>query len=662
MTGDLVPKGDPERIPEVGDLVKVGEWYWVNDEKKRDFFGCVVHIGSNFAEFENTWGSTLRIHLDEFDQHCTLELDPEKVIRGHIEECKGVVRAKLGQIQKVTERLGLDAEQARAQQGPGGSPSQTRALSVISQTADLKNYKQQLIRAKDKELPKLFEEVEEAHKKLAKWMAARAIPARAMTRNMRDVIEEINGRVFNISLYAGLTEGVVQVQEGDPAPASEKLRLYQRLLYMDEECLLNYKSGGMEFKDIEEFDAWIAKPEHLATYLPHPRSMAAFRIRRNVKEREFDGSLRQAFIIMFDEQDDKRTYFYIRNGKNLWRMDSDLDLDEHIFPSRHELDLSEPMMAKSSVGDIEELIPKRQYDDWVKRETEGHANYKAWQKANPDAKGYNVNPYHEHDSLPRFSDWEPFTKDSVYYDEMTEVVEKRVKYYQRIALILQGLYDRSMIFHPHPRVCLWDPQGFQDAVELMYDADNILDYGKAPDFEAYRARCNAEIKEGSVTIGQEDFWERLMWDREKSRWNRRPMSEHDRYNKTHYRPYGDPGPGYISTVQVWRAKAKQATFKWIRERRNWGDRWTRRIKGDTMATQVTVPETALFNVSAYKCGDWKQFYVDPRTRQNYLEWAHLLVAAEEYHAGNLTAEGNLIKKTRMEKVKKPRKAKKRKSK
>jgi hypothetical protein len=42
---------------------------------------------------------------------------------------------------------------------------------------------------------------------------------------------------------------------------------------------------------------------------------------------------------------------------------------------------------------------------------------------------------------------------------------------------------------------------------------------------------------------------------------------------------------------------------------------------------------AVLNVSAYKAGDFKIFYADPRTRAEYLKWAPLLLAAEDYVAG-----------------------------
>ena len=37
-------------------------------------------------------------------------------------------------------------------------------------------------------------------------------------------------------------------------------------------------------------------------------------------------------------------------------------------------------------------------------------------------------------------------------------------------------------------------------------------------------------------------------------------------------------------------------------------------------------------MDAYTPGDYKQFYDDPRTRELYLKWAPLLLAAEDWHA------------------------------
>jgi hypothetical protein len=79
-------------------------------------------------------------------------------------------------------------------------------------------------------------------------------------------------------------------------------------------------------------------------------------------------------------------------------------------------------------------------------------------------------------------------------------------------------------------------------------------------------------------------------------------------------------------------EVRKAIFQWNRKRLK--DTWMKRY-GDPISTSIAVPDARLLNVSAYKPGDFKQFFLDPRTRAQYLKWAPMLLAAEEYHAGNM---------------------------
>lgn len=622
-------KGAPPKGPEVvrdEPVVELGRWYWATKTEDGDFFGCLITLGSNYAELKNHWGSTIRIHEKDFAKKLRLEPNPEAVIMAAIERCKTEVRLKLAEIRKITQRLGLDVREKLE------APSQGGALSVLSGVDNVAAYKQELIQAKDKELPELFREVEKAHERMATWMKAQVLPMQALAGNMTDAVEVIEDRVFNISLYAGLVESVVQVADGEPASAAERLRVFQRLLYMDEECLVNYRHGGMEFSDIEDFDRWLKRKDNLARIFPFPRCMVAFRVRRNIKERDPAGSLSEAFIKVRLEESDKYTYLYIRNGRRLYRLATEIDFDQFLFPGRNETNLTEPMMVKMSCSRVESLVPRREFEALRRRHEEGRRQYEAWKKNNPKKDAYE-NPYREfswHNPYSRH-DWEPFDKTSVYYDEMCEAIEKRVKYYNRVAVIIQGLFDRSPVLHPHGSVKLWTPDGFAQAVELVYDGD-ALHQGPPPDFEAFRARCNATLGPGSITVGQEGFWEEVEAERENGRRARSWRYSSDRHELKRHRPYGNPGPGYIATVESWDAKRLKATYRWTR-RRQWDTFWKRR--GEPIPCVLRVPGERIFNVSAYKPGEYLQFYKDPRTRAQYLKWVNLLLAAEEFHAGNL---------------------------
>lgn len=646
---ELIPKkGDePDRFQE-GDPIELGQWYWTKREKQ-DWFGCVVHIGSNFIQLENVYGSGIRFHVDEFEKECRREADPEKVIRGRIEYQQNTVRQKLAKIREITARLGLSDKDKIEQK-----PTESRELSTLSSKDNVKAYKKDLIRAKEKTLPKLFQEVEEAHKDLASWMKAQTLPMKSQVEILKEAVGEIEDRIFSVSLYAGLTEEVERITNGEAAPASEKLHIMQRRLYMDEECLLNYRHGGMEFGYLPEFDRWLAKPENRDRILPFPRTIVVFRVRRKKKERPWGGGLLEAFVNVRLEAQDELTFLYIRNGERVFRMSCDLEFGDTIFPGRHELDLSEPMMAEMFCSSVRRILPKREYDDMLKDREEKTQKYQEWKKANPDKSWIEYGDTNV--SWGWHDQFEPFNKSSVYYDEIKAEIESRVKYYNRIALIVQGLYDRSPVLHPHAPVRIWTAEGFKAAVELVYDGGDTIHHGDAPDFEVYRQRCNQSLGPDSITIGQDDFWQEKEAEKENARRSGR------QYDLDRYKPTGNPGPGYLARIHHWGRKNRKATFRWSRQRQYYGGYFSKTRPGDPMPCTIMVAEDRLFNVSAYKLGDYKRFFEDPRSRAQYLKWAPALLAAEEFHAGNLEvgerpSEELFKKKRRKKKRDERRKAK-----
>lgn len=59
--------------------------------------------------------------------------------------------------------------------------------------------------------------------------------------------------------------------------------------------------------------------------------------------------------------------------------------------------------------------------------------------------------------------------------------------------------------------------------------------------------------------------------------------------------------------------------------------------GDPIPCTFTVTDDKLFCIDAYKLGDYKKFFNDPRTREDYFEWAPMLLTAEEYIHGKIKA-------------------------
>jgi hypothetical protein len=624
-----------KRLQGAADAPALGEWYWVlkntdyKGDPQPDWLGCAMKVGSNFVEIHSPHskqGHTyVRIHFDDFVKRLRHEPRADEVIRGRIGHWQGESSRLLTDVERVTRALGM-TPQDRIGHAASGAEGTGGALMVLSGQDNPKAYSTALALAKEETLPALFKDIAHANEQLARWMQAPVMPTLAQMKDQRAIVADIDDRIFSVSLYAGLTEEAVQVAEGAPAAIEDKLHVMQRLAFMDEECLTNYKTGGMEFTDLGAFDEWLALPENRDRILPFPRTLVAMRVRRTAKHRDWEGSIGKLKLNFEKEQADKLTFLYVRNGDQLWRISTEIDFGELIFPDPSVFNPSEPKMVRMFARGVKGFMSRREWEHRSEAEQERRRKYKEWADAHEHEPRETrpANPFYRDDHDLSFYDWEPFDPSSVYFDDAAKEIEREIKEYNRVALIIQGLFDRSMCLHPHLPARTWTADGFDRAVKLVEDGTNVLNFGEPPDFEAYRARCNASLGVGSMTVGQDDYWARAEGEKESARRDHDARDKSE-YRPERYRPFGNPGPGYIARVARWTRTGK-ATFEWQREshtRGNWGQKF---------ACSITVPASELLNVDAYTPGDFKQFFADPRTRREYLRWAPILIAAEEYHA------------------------------
>lgn len=576
--------------------VKLGDWMWVKSEDDAEMLACVTKIGSNYIGLsrpsrhgETTW----RVHLDDFWRVLRAEPNGAAIVAGYQRDAAAESKRLMGEVSRLMASLGM-ADVGRLS-GPAAPSADGRAL-VVAAAGDAAQYRDALALAKEKTLPQLLKEIEHSNELMIQWAKGSTLGMVAEADAVKGYLGEIDARIETVGLYAGIGEDVETVQAGSPAPAFEKLHVMQQRLYMDEECLSNYEAGGMTIEEIEDFDRWLLKPENLTTVLPFPRCVVAFRVRRTTKDRGgIPDSISAAFVRIALEKADKLTFLYVRNGEQVHRVATTLELGEKIFPARAEFDPAEPLFAEMFAASVKRIITQGEYEALK-------------------AKG------------DRFYDYEPFDPSSVYYDEIAAVVKARVQQYNRVAVIIQGLFDRAEILHPHGPVRTWEPASFAAAIELVYDGSDALHHGEAPDFEAYRAECNRTLAADSIVVGQELAWMRREQDRENEKRDADFLGNRPQVGMW-WKPYGDPGPGVVGPMDEWRPRARQAVFRWKRESKRWD--------GAPVGCTLTVAADDLLNVSAYKPGDFKRFYADRRTRRDYLKWAPLLLAAEDYHAGRV---------------------------
>lgn len=661
-----------DKFFENDEELKIGQWVWVKvqDDDIEDYaevigspdkennylwFACITDIGSNYIKVESSkqrYSSSARIHNEEINKRIIIENNPRKVIQDNINNQRNNIDAIFFKINELTKRLGISINSLLENNSSVEEQHEITALVINKNNEGVKSYRNELELAKDKTLPEYFKNLKDTQEIIADWMTMEATELKAYTGLYNGAIDKVKNRIFNLDLYAGLSETIEHIHKGKTATIDDKVYLMQRMLFMDEECLLNYETGGMEFNDIHQFDNWLLRKENFERCLPFPKTITAFRIRRSTKDRDIS-CINDIFINIKLAEADESTYLYIRNGENLYRIITDLPLSEKIFPDQDYYKAPNELMFKKDWKQYD-FISIYDYKAQVKQKKERIRNYAQWEKENPfeewkktcgkSEKDWNLyyvykheNPFYSFSNDISESDWTAFTKESVYYDDALKSMTDEMTKYNRIALIIQGILDRTLVLHPHRGIKTSNQNSFQTEVKLIYDGSTVL-YEKEvpPDIKAYIETCNSQADADSVWIRQYDIWQEKERRKEEYRrnndwrWNNKDTSVYKGYT-----PFGNPGPSRVSKAHNFMKRARKVTFKWFRDRNTWNDKYGNYVGNKPVSTSITIPIEQLFNISAYKKGDYLQFFNDPRTRQNYLFWANLLLSAEEYHAGNI---------------------------
>ncbi len=369
----------------------------------------------------------------------------ERVVNG-----AAIRQHQIGQLIQEIDEIGveLDGEQRQLTcLDPYGEPSTSTELAVarmesvkrhVATTRNTVLKVQKHLEAKQGELKRLLDE---------------QVRALASKRSELDrLVKTAEEAIWSINLYLGRGEEIVELRSGAPAPLDDPIVIHQNLRYMDEECGLDAREGGITFANVAAFDRWLlADPANLDRVIPSSKGIVVFHVKRS-DDKQYHSPW---------EASDKLnanlcwTYFLIRNGERLYRVYADIVVGQRLFP--------EP-------------------DDYQSVFVRNDRRYEASE----------TNEY-----------LKPGTRE--YMKALEEAADKQ-RHYLRILLILQGLLDRTPIFHPMPvaRVNLCDPDSYGGLVQL-YRSDHLVLTDGRPTFAEWNHAINQRIDVGCRIIGTFDY-------------------------------------------------------------------------------------------------------------------------------------------------------------
>ena len=195
--------------------------------------------------------------------------------------------------------------------------------------------------------------------------------------------------------------------------------------------------GGLDFTDIEWFDEWLIKDGNYKKILPEEKGLIVFRPRRYHKDYGDDA----CYNASMNRENDYRTYLLIRNGECLYRVYTDnIVILPRLFPKRDELQKLMEEIQKENISSWDEEKKKDKIDDLVHQ-------------------------------------------------------------YKKRAFLMQGLFDRTEVFHPLPveKINLFDMSNLDGKVNFIYDDEATLPSGRLS-FWDWHKKINSKIGKGSRVL------------------------------------------------------------------------------------------------------------------------------------------------------------------
>lgn len=263
---------------------------------------------------------------------------------------------------------------------------------------------------------------------------------------LKEKVARMGDGIHALNIFLGRGEEIIVVRDtGERAPADAPITVRQMVLAMDEESLIAVDSGGMDFQDVDVFAAWLDNDDHIAQVIPDQKGVVAIVPRRAPKKYE------DPWMADAAAEENARTYWIIRNGECLWITTTEFTVGNRVVPSDKE---------------FTSLFETRQMD-------------------------YDTREYVTRPLQPGTAEWEKAEK----------ISDLRTRHYMKVALLLEGLVERTTVFHPHTGVSFLDQSHFDDGrVQIIMDADNSLSTGR-PSFHNWQREKMSLLREGMRVVG-----------------------------------------------------------------------------------------------------------------------------------------------------------------
>jgi len=288
------------------------------------------------------------------------------------------------------------------------------------------------------------------HQEQAEAMLARA------NAQMKSV-DKILDTVRKLKFYTGDGIEVVQVCDGEPAPADARLTFYQDVLALDEELLIHLDDGGMDHGDIEELPTILKDKAVADRLIPATRGFVLCRFRAQDKEffkvsakASVADAMHAAMANTRENEIAKENRLLYRDGERFYLISA-----SEVFPG------------------IKQLLPSTaEQDSYFQRRGRWYGD-----------------------------DGGTITPEDLDFAAAQRNQLGALNDYAKVLVICWGLHDRTDLFSTTliPRFSSWLDAGVQSTFMALVSHDGMLGQQRE-DYSSYSRRMNAYLGAGSMVV------------------------------------------------------------------------------------------------------------------------------------------------------------------
>jgi hypothetical protein len=404
----------------------------------------------------------------------------------------------------------LAALAAAAEEATLEPPESSTALVPTGGTLPATQVKKQMA-VKRAEIVKMRAEVERRVAEVERLLKDKVYEIERVIGPMREMVARLEEGIWTVNLYLGRDEEILTLAEGEPAPGGTPITVRQMVLSMDQESMIAAEQGGIDARSIEAFDQWLEDPAHLEQVLPEPKGVVVLVPRRT------GADYGDPWLQKRMDEENHQSYWLIRNGDRLYRMATNFSVGKNLVPLQDEFtSFFTERRWNSHTHDYDTVRLAPGTDAWLKAE-----------KAAGD----------------------------------------RQRHFMRAALILQGLIDRTTVFHPlSGLVSFLNPESYDEGqVKIITDAELALTTGRES-FRDYQRRLNAQLRPGMRIVGafNSEDW------RDANSFYAREQGEHTRISPPRA---STPPSGELLTITGRVPHSDQLTVQYKRTDKKWVRTW-----------------------------------------------------------------------------------------